>query len=460
MIAKEVRERTPLITARGADLRKRLLEHSDAPRWTYAAGDRLVKPDVPVLERFREDLNRDRRLASIGLPPPAVVAQIAANRLRVPWLRRHLPAGGRLADAWPTLPTTRRADLAAAPWEFVPDDIDLGRLLIYRTAGTTGHPISTPHHPSAIACYPALLEFACARHGVRLEPRPDAAGCFLVSSQIRTYTYATVLTAWRGAGFAKLNLRGTEWKRGDSPHRYIAAFAPPLVTGDPIAFAELIRLGIPVRPAAMVSTSAALSPAARKRFADHFGCPVVDWYSLVETGPIAYGCPAGRGWHLLPPDIHVEILRPDGTAAATGERGEIAVTGGRNPYLPLFRYRTGDTARHEEGPCGCGDPAPRLAGLEGRPPVLFRAADGTPISTVDLARVLREFPLLQHAFTQRADRSCEARLRALPGAARPRIPAVRAALRGILGRLPVDVRFDPHLGDDAKAPAWKSELAP
>ncbi len=42
-----------------------------------------------------------------------------------------------------------------------------------------------------------------------------------------------------------------------------------------------------------------------------------------------------RGKHdsLLAQDVYVEI---------PGERGEITLTGGRSPYLPLLRYRTSD----------------------------------------------------------------------------------------------------------------------
>ena len=106
----------------------------------------------------------------------------------------------------------------------------------------------------------------------------------------------------------------------------------------------------------------------------------------------------------MPHDIHLEVLRDDGTQAAPGERGEIAVTGGRNPFAPLLRYRTGDFGHVDYSPCSCGDPMPRLLDLEGRVPVLIRSSDGTPVSTVDLSRILREHPLLLHEFVLHADR--------------------------------------------------------
>src|SRR5262249_46519873 len=151
-------------------------------------------------------------------------------------------------------------------------------------------------------------------------------------------------------------------------------------TGDPISFAEMLRLDLPARPMALVTTSVAMSPALRDQLQARYAAPVIDWYSLVETGPIGYICPRGGAYHLLPPDLHVEALRADGSPVLDGERGEIAVTGGRNPFAPLLRYRTGDWGRLDRSPCPCGDPTLRIVDLEGRSPVLLRSSDGTPVS--------------------------------------------------------------------------------
>jgi len=64
-----------------------------------------------------------------------------------------------------------------------------------------------------------------------------------------------------------------------------------------------------------------------------------------------------------------------------------------NPYLPLLRYRTGDTAalRHDRLPDGTW--ATVLLGLEGRAPVRFASAAGTWIPSVDLTQTLQAYGL-------------------------------------------------------------------
>ncbi len=451
-------DRCPLLTPDGERMLQRLREHPDAPRFNYATGDRLHPEDLPAIERFREQLRSERRQGA-PQPPPAILQRLAALREQVPFFRDRIPAGLDLQGDWAALPTTCRRALALTPWDFVPDEEPLDRLIIYRTAGTTGHPIVVPHHPLAVRCYEPLLEFALERHGARPAFDAHSVACFLVGAQVRTYTYAAVLYNWQGAGFAKLNLRAAEWPRTDSPHRYFSDLAPRFLSGDPISFAELLRLDVPARPSALVSTSVAMSPGLKRRLAERYQAPVIDWYSLVETGPIGYACPQGHGYHQLPTDLYVEVVRSDGTPAPPGERGEVTVTGGRNVFAPLLRYRTGDFGSMEYNPCPCGDPMPRLLDLEGRVPVLIRAADDTPVSTVDLSRLLREFPLLLHEFTQHADRSCELVVRPLPGAS-PDLARMEQDLRRVLGSVALTIRVDVYLGErsEGKAVPYRSDL--
>jgi hypothetical protein len=109
--------------------------------------------------------------------------------------------------------------------------------------------------------------------------------------------------------------------------------------------------------------------------------------------------------------------------------------------------------------CECGDPAPRIIDLEGRTPLLIRSADGTPVSTVDLSRILREHPLLLHEFIQRADGSCELAYRPVPGH-HPDPKNMETDLRRVLGQVPLEIRCETTMGDrvEGKVQAYRSEL--
>jgi phenylacetate-CoA ligase len=169
----------------------------------------------------------------------------------------------------------------------------------------------------------------------------------------------------------------------------------------------------------------ALTPGLAQALEEHFSCPVLDVYSTNESGPIGVKVPSVEvssamsssltsdtptrdTYVLLQPHLYVEILDSDGAPCPPGERGEITLSGGFNPFLPLLRYRTGDYAalefrgapgRHIGRHMGL----PLLVGLEGRPPVVFRAADGRPINNVDVSIALRPFPIAQYTLHQSAD---------------------------------------------------------
>jgi len=306
-----------------------------------------------------------------------------------------------------------------------------------------------------------MVEFALRRHGVSPVFGPSMVASFLVGAQARTVMCPTVLSVWKGAGWAKLNLNLAEWPGPESPHRYFQEFTPFFLSGDPISFSEMMRLNISARPAALISTAVAMSGGLKKKLAAKYGCPVIEWYSLTETGQIGYACPRAAGYHVLPHDLFVEAVDSQGRPVPAGARGEITVTGGRNPFLLLLRYRTGDWGRLDFSKCRCGDPAPRIVDLEGRAPVLFRATNGAVINAVDLSRVLRQFPFVQHEFTQHRDLTCELIARLVQGG-EPDKAAIAQALRGLLGPdLKLTIRFDAKLGNREscdKVVPYKSDL--
>ncbi|THB63652.1 MAG: hypothetical protein D6E12_16445, partial [Desulfovibrio sp.] len=427
----------------------------------YEVGDRIEAHDLVEYESFRVELEQLRE-AHGSVPPPLLLKRIDALRNRVPLLGRRIPQGFDLERDWPAVPASDREDLARSPQYFADMDTKLDRLIVYDTSGMTGHALVAPSHPLTQAKVNALMEFVLKRHGVELDTGPGKAICVNINAQAETVVFATLFGVWNQAGFAKVNLHPKFWRDRDAARNWFTEFQPQFLTGDPVAFAEMIAWELPVRPRALVSTALALNPELAELLEEAYGCPVIDWYSTAETGPLAYSCPHGHGLHLISPDLFIEVLDADGKALPEGQRGEIAVTGGRNPYIFLLRYRTGDTASIDRTPCSCGDSLPRLLGLEGRRPLLFRGHDGGPVNSVDVSRVLRHHPILQHQVRQQADSSILARLRPIPGAPLDS-RAVERSLRTLFGDLAMDIYIDPNLGADSqsgKVLPFISELAP
>jgi phenylacetate-CoA ligase len=96
----------------------------------------------------------------------------------------------------------------------------------------------------------------------------------------------------------------------------------------------------------------------------------VDIYGLSEViGPgVACECvEAQSGLHVNEDHFLVETLDPDtGRPTAPGVAGELTFTTPTKQALPLLRYRTGDIAALDPGPCACGRTLVRMSKVTGR----------------------------------------------------------------------------------------------
>jgi phenylacetate-CoA ligase len=414
-------ERFSWLTADSRRLLDWLHEHPHAPRYNHHCGDRLTADGLERVRHFEQELNAAPPAWTLGQKPAWVPAFAAECFRDVPFYRRRGAPPADFAD-FADFPTCSRADLSREPWSFVPDSLPLDDLLVYQTSGTTGHPLSILSHPVVASSYLPLMRAALERHGVKLEGGPSRVSILLVCFQQRTFTYASVSSYLDGAGFAKINLNPADWRDPADRARFIDDCQPEIFTGDPLSFAELGRLPIRHKPRALISTAMQLLPGLRGDLEERFGCPVIDLYAMNEAGPIAAG--TSQGYALLQPRLYVEILDEAGQPCAAGVRGEVTLTGGFNPFIPLLRYRTGDTASLQYY-----GSQPMLRDLEGRPPIVFQGAAGRQINNIDVTGVLKPFALPRYQLHQAA--SGAVTLRLPPGF--DNREAVRAALLGLFG---------------------------
>ncbi len=396
-------QRYPLLTEHGRRMLQWLREHPHAPRYTARCGNRLSAEGLRRVRAFEAELHASAKGWKHGSVPAWLADFVDMCCRDVPFYRRY---GARPTDFF-SIPTTGRADLSREVWAFVPDSQPLDDLIVNTTSGTTGHPLIIPSHPVVGACYLPLLRIALAAHGITLHSRRGQVSCLLVGYQRQAYTYASVTPDLDDSGYAKLNLHPDDWRDPADRVRFLDACNAEIYTGDPIAFAELARLPLQTRPRALISTAMTLLPGLRQSLAVRFGCPVIDLYSMNESGPIAFA--DDEGHVILQHRLYVEILDEDGATCPPGVRGEVTLSGGFNPFVPLLRYRTGDYASLK-----FRGMQPVLIGLEGRPPTIFRSVDGLLLNSLDVTYVLKPFALPQFTLHQAADGALWLRVRGAP----------------------------------------------
>lgn len=420
--------RFPALSPAGQALLQRLREHPYAPRYTAVCGHRLTPAYLERVRAFERELQATPPGWPAGGYPAWLDDFVTLCFETVPAYRRYGERPARFED----IPLSDRADLSREIWAFVPDGQPLDDLILYATSGTTGHPLTILSHPVASGMYTPLVKAALERAGVTLASRAGDVACVLVGLQQNAYTYPSVTPQQDEAGHLKLNLHPADWRDPADRARFLDDLRPEIYTGDPVAFAELLTLPLRTRPKALVSTALALTAGLRAQLEAHFQCPVVDVYAMNECGPIAARADAGP-FALLHHRLYVEIVDEAGAVCPPGVRGEVVLTGGFNPYLPLLRYRTNDYAA-----LGFENGRPVLSDLSGRPAVVFQARDGRRLSALDVTAALKDCAWPQYALHQTAAGALHLRIAAPPGAE----AQARAALAALFGPdQPVTVEF-------------------
>ncbi|MFZ6872208.1 AMP-binding protein [Undibacterium sp. Di27W] len=384
----------PTLSEHGKAMLDFMVEHPSAPAFRNHSGNRLLAQEVEELREF-ENAHLAAPVAwAPGILPDWLDQFITHVFAHVPHYRSLGSVPKKLVD----VPAISRADLAADIAAFVPDTVELARLINFRTTGTTGHPMLIASHPVVAARYLTFHKRALLLNGITLRHGRGQVGVVLVGFQQRCFTYTSVTPTMDDSGLAKINLHVDDWRDPADRACYLDALAPEVMTGDPLSFAELAKLELTKLPRALISVSMAMSPGMRHMLEARFRCPVLDIYSLNEVGPVAVYDAAVGGHLLLQPELYVEILDKNGQPVAAGQRGEICLSGGFNFCMPLLRYRTGDFAAMANSIKG-----PMLLGLAGRSPVRFQTRTGDWVNNIDITHALQALPLPQYGFHQKAD---------------------------------------------------------
>lgn len=467
-------ERWPALSDAGRAAVGRWADDPAAPVWVHRTGDRLTTDDLAALAATDARLRAGTAAASTreAGEPDWIRPLLERVHTTVPYYRLRArngwsDAGSPLTDVAPV----GRADLLADVSAFVPVDVPLDRVLEGSSSGHAGASLTVPLHPVPVAADVLLLRHLLGEAGVAWAPEPGRLALLNLVDQEHAFTYVSAVTALAGPCLtappvmARVNLHPSQWRRAGDRGEFLARADPQVVSTSPAALLRLLELardGLGIHPVGVVSGAAHLTPAVRAAVRRLWDVPVVDLYGLRETGPIASRTDDGD-LVVVPLRVFVEALDADGRRLPDGVVGELAVTVDENPYLPLVRYRTGDTAAVTRR----ADGRQVVSGLEGRSPVRFARADGTWVPSVDATQLLQAYGMAGWRLHQSRDGGVHLVVLPDPSSAPAPVPAgeaparVAASLERLLGRRVelVVAREVAELGP-GKARRFSSDLDP
>lgn len=286
------------------------------------------------------------RFRLAGLAPQDV--RTAEDLRALPLLKKE-QVRDRLGELW-------------APW------VRSGGVVWFHTSGTTGKALTVP---ISLECFQREYAFRWLHYGWTGVQRGDRTATFAGHPVVPTGRmdppYWVRNVAERQLLFSSQHLGARE---AAAVVEALVAFRPALVHGYPsalalVAQALLDRPGSLPPPKSVYTASETLLAPQRDLIGRAFRCPVMNWYGNTEMAANIVQCPEGT-MHVQPLHSVVEILRPNGRAAAPGEEGELVCTGFGNVAMPLIRYCVGDTAVAGGEPCACGRTAPTIRAVTGR----------------------------------------------------------------------------------------------
>ncbi len=336
------------------------------------------------------------------------------------------PADIRTAADLQQIPPLKREHVRARGADMVRTGVPLSRCRQLKTSGTTGEPTLIYASAAEVACQHGLWFSGYMRAGMRPWHRQAK---YMIASYIPENPHL----------FQRIGLFRRAYQSASTPTRekldWLRQIQPDVLFTWGSILNELWHLldreqkhlTIP-----LIITSS--DQVQREQVAHRIKGRIVDVYGAVETGPIAWGCADGEGYHVDPRWVQVEVVDDQGQPA---QKGHVLCTPTWRRTMPLIRYQLGDLAEWAETPCGCGNPLPRIRALVGRQGELLSLPHGARLPASVLGEAIRPIAgLTAFQFVQRSEH--EGVLYLVPG---PDVPAdAEARVRAFFDR-----RFGPDV---------------
>jgi phenylacetate-CoA ligase len=139
------------------------------------------------------------------------------------------------------------------------------------------------------------------------------------------------------------------------------------------------------------NTDFSLSILGRK-ITENWNIQLYSTYASTEMQTAFTECSEGRGGHLQPELVIVELLDENNQPVAPHEPGEVTITTLGVEGMPLLRYKTGDICQFDDAPCACGRTSLRLSPIIGRKKqmIKFKGTTLYPPALFDLLNEMEE----------------------------------------------------------------------
>ena len=316
---------------------------------------------------------------------------------RVPYYRRIFDSAGvkpediRGVHDLPKIPLSSRDDIQSlAPEQICAEGLDPNSLLIRRTSGSSGAPLTIRREKSEERLLQALRLRYTADYGAGWRSQRAEIG------------YSAGRALWDADSDPPLHQRlgfsprfVVDWdmpkeqliERLAATRTEILVGAPSVLSwkADELTDADRARLSI----RHVIAGGETLTDDIRKRVECGWGAPVYDNYGSHEFVFIGNQQLDGEGYRVCGESLIVEVLR-DGKPAAPGEEGELVGTALHSFAMPFIRYRLGDLVEvgGDENP---GDVSVRtLSRIKGRIIDRFLLPGGRAVHPYAIANVLRD----------------------------------------------------------------------
>lgn len=129
-----------------------------------------------------------------------------------------------------------------------------------------------------------------------------------------------------------------------------------------------------------------------KKITKSWNIKLFSTYASTEMQTAFTECHEGKGGHLQPELLILELLDEHNQPVAAGESGEVTITTLGVEGMPLLRYKTGDICFYNADQCSCGRTSVRLSPIVGRKKqmIKFKGTTLYPPALFDLLNEMEE----------------------------------------------------------------------